>query len=92
VVGDSGTCQQRPHPKAGVYAVRQGPILWKNLHRVIHNRALREWKPQSGFLSLLNSGDDQAILEYKSCSAHGRWCWSLKDSIDRRFMNKHQDY
>jgi selenide, water dikinase len=100
VVGDSGTCQQRPHPKAGVYAVRQGPILWDNLRRSLqgytrgnnaHGKMLRQWKPQSRFLSLLNTGDDQAILEYKSFAAQGRWCWRLKDFIDRRFMSKHQD-
>lgn len=92
VVGDSGTCGPRPNPKAGVYAVRQGPLLWDNLRRAMHGQPLRQWKPQPNFLSLLNSGDGRAILEYKRHAAHGRWCWWLKDAIDRRFMEKHQDY
>lgn len=92
VVGDSGTCGPRPNPKAGVYAVRQGPLLWDNLRRAMDGRPLREWKPQADFLSLLNTGDDRAILQYKQRAAHGRWCWRLKDSIDRRFIEKHQDY
>lgn len=92
VVGDSGTCEPRPNPKAGVYAVRQGPLLWENLQRSMRGQSLREWKPQGDFLSLLNTGDDRAILEYKKRSFSGRWCWWLKDGIDRRFMAKHQDY
>lgn len=92
VVGDSGTCQTRPHPKAGVYAVRQGPVLWENLQRSLAGRPLSEWKPQRKFLSLLNTGDGRAVLDYKGWAAHGRWCWRLKDRIDRRFVEKHQDY
>lgn len=92
VVGDSGTCAPRPSPKAGVYAVRQGPLLWKNLQRSIDGRPLGEWKPQGDFLSLLNTGDGRAILQYKGRAAHDRWCWWLKDRIDRRFIEKHQDY
>ena len=30
-VGDAGTIIQSPAPKAGVYAVRQSPVLWHNL-------------------------------------------------------------
>lgn len=30
-VGDSGTIESDPAPKAGVYAVRQAPVLWHNL-------------------------------------------------------------
>lgn len=92
VVGDSGTCAPRPNPKAGVYAVRQGPLLWENIQHVLEGRPLGEWKPQRDFLSLLNTGDDRAILQYKGHAAHGRWCWLLKDRIDRQFMKQHQDY
>ncbi|WP_164100899.1 selenide, water dikinase SelD [Candidatus Laterigemmans baculatus] len=92
VVGDSGTCPSRPTPKAGVYAVRQGPVLWENLQRSLHGEPLRKWKPQRNFLSLLNTGDGRAVLDYRGWSAEGRWCWWLKDRIDRRFMAKHQDY
>ncbi|GIX00201.1 MAG: hypothetical protein KatS3mg111_3533 [Pirellulaceae bacterium] len=31
VVGDTGSIRGRSVPKAGVYAVRQGPILWRNI-------------------------------------------------------------
>ena len=91
-VGDSGTCQQNPTPKAGVYAVRQGPILWENLPRAARGEPLLEYQPQSGFLSLLNTGDGRAMMSYKGLTFHAAWCWKLKDAIDRRFMAMYQDY
>ncbi|MEX2122053.1 MAG: selenide, water dikinase SelD [Pirellulales bacterium] len=92
VVGDSGTCPERPTPKAGVFAVRQGPILWENIGRHLRAEPLLEYEPQSNFLSLLATGDGRALLSYKGFSFHGRWCWRLKDYIDGRFMDKYQDY
>jgi len=92
VVGDSGTDPEHPHPKAGVYAVRQGPVLWKNIAHALRGEPLERYEPQSGFLKLLSTGDRRAILSYKGFAAHGGWCWRLKDWIDRRFMTKYQDY
>lgn len=91
-VGDAGTIQHDRTPKAGVYAVRQGPILWGNLHREVFNRPLIEYQPQRGFLSLLATGDRRAILSYKGLTAVGGWCWRLKDRIDNRFIEKYHDY
>lgn len=91
-VGDTGTIQDSSTPKAGVYAVRQGPILFENIGRLLNGRPLREYVPQKGFLKLLNTGDGRAIGEYRGLTLHGRWCWKLKDAIDSRFMDKYQDY
>lgn len=86
VVGDSGTLIDHPAPKAGVFAVRQAPVLWSNLARIRRGRPLRTFRPQRGFLKLLNLGNGQALAEYRGLTAVGRWCWKLKDAIDRRFM------
>lgn len=91
-VGDSASCSEDPLPKAGVYAVRQGPVLRENLGRLLRGEPLRQYEPQRGFLSLLATGDRRAILSYKGLTFRGRWCWRLKDYIDGRFMDKHQDY
>jgi len=91
-VGDTGTIQGDATPKAGVYAVRQGPVLWDNLHRLLAGQPLRPYVPQRGFLKLLNTGDGRAIAEYKGRSFHAGWCWKLKDYIDGRFMDKYQNY
>ena len=91
-VGDSATIVGARVPKAGVYAVREGPILWENLNRVFAGQELVRYEPQRGFLSLLSTGDGQAIAEYKGFSGHGRWAWKWKDHIDRKFMRMYQDY
>jgi NADH dehydrogenase FAD-containing subunit len=90
VVGDSGTIRESPTPKAGVYAVREGPILWKNLARRREGRPLVPYRPQRGFLKLLNTGDGGAIGEFDGLSFQGRWCWALKDFLDRRFGDQYR--
>ncbi|MBI3838050.1 MAG: selenide, water dikinase SelD [Planctomycetia bacterium] len=92
VVGDSGTNVDSPAPKAGVYAVRQGPILWENLRRQLDGQRLLPYAAQKGFLKLLGTGDRRAILAYKGQSFHAAWCWKLKNRIDSQFMDKFQDY
>lgn len=85
-VGDTATIEKSPCPKAGVYAVREAPVLWRNIQRLLAGQQLVSYRPQRGFLSLLNTGDGRAILEYRRCSSHSRWAWALKNRIDQRFM------
>lgn len=91
-VGDTGTIESKNLPKAGVYAVRQGPVLWDNIRRVLWKRKLVDYVPQHGFLKLVNTADGKSIAEYGSRSFHARWCWWLKDRIDKKFMRMYQDY
>ncbi|MBW3600131.1 MAG: selenide, water dikinase SelD [Planctomycetes bacterium] len=91
-VGDTGTIAGRELPKAGVYAVRQGPVLWENIRRMLAGRPLAPYEPQRGFMKLLNTGDGRALGDWKGITFEGRWTWSLKDRIDGRFMDKYQDY
>lgn len=91
-VGDTGTMEDSPTPKAGVYAVRQGMVLWENIQRSLAGKPLEEYRPQSNFLKLFNSGDGRAIGEYKGVSFHTAWAWKLKDAIDTKFMAKYRDY
>ena len=91
-VGDSGTIRGSAIAKAGVYAVREGPILWENVGRALRGQKLREYRPQRRFLKLLNTGDGEAIGEYGGQFFGGRLMWWLKDRIDRKFMAMYQDY
>ncbi|MFM7846475.1 MAG: NADH dehydrogenase subunit, partial [Planctomycetota bacterium] len=86
VVGDAGTIERERLPKAGVFAVRQGPILWENIQRSLRGEPLIDYQPQRRFLQLLSLGDGRAIASYGRWSLSGRWAWLLKDFIDRRFM------
>lgn len=87
-VGDSGSVAGTPFPKAGVYAVRQSPVLWHNLKSLLIGGAMKSFTPQRSFLKLLNTGDGRAILIYRSLTIHARWCWILKTWIDRRFVRR----
>jgi pyridine nucleotide-disulfide oxidoreductase family protein len=89
--GDCGTLASHPDtPKAGVYAVREGPVLWQSLKAALQGGEPPRYVPQSGFLSILNTGDGRALLDYKGIVSHSRWAWRLKDRIDRRFMERYQ--
>ncbi len=92
VVGDSGTISGRETDKAGVFAVRQGPVLWDNLQRSITGKPLQTYDPQRDYLKLVNTADGKSIAQYKGRSFHAQWCWRLKDYIDRKFMKMYQDY
>ena len=92
VVGDTATLIENPLPKAGVYAVRQGPILWENIQRTFADHELVRYDPQRGFLSMLATGDGRAIGQFKGFSFQGGWVWKWKDRIDRKFMRMFQDY
>ncbi|MGB7345704.1 MAG: selenide, water dikinase SelD [Pirellulaceae bacterium] len=89
-VGDTGTVVGERIPKAGVYAVRQGPVLWENLHRLLKNQELTQYHPQRSFLKLLNYGNGHAIGQWKGFSFSGRWVMSLKQRIDTKFMRMYQ--
>ena len=89
-VGDSGSLEGASTPKAGVYAVRQGPVLWNNVRAFVRGEPLSRYEPQHDFLRLLNTGDGKALMDYKGWSAHARWCWRFKDYLDSRFMARYR--
>ncbi len=91
-VGDCAELENYPTThKAGVYPVRQAPILFYNLLETIKESGLRmkNYRPQKSYLRLLNLGDEKAIVEYKFFKSMGSMYWNLKDWIDRRFMEKY---
>jgi len=86
--GDVVDMVANPRPKAGVYAVRQAPILFANLQAVLLKQTLINYKPQDGFLSLLALGEKKATGSKSLLSFSGDWVWRWKDSIDRKFMDQ----
>lgn len=92
--GDCATLQHAPGtPKAGVYAVREGPVLAHNLRALVTQTVaqparLQEYHPQHDFLSLLNLGDGRGAGARNGIAFRGRWVQRWKDRIDRRFMQR----
>ena len=90
-VGDCATLSDHPEtPKAGVYAVRQGPYVTDNLVAALSGGRLRRYRPQGDFLTLLNLGDGAALGAKWGISFGGAWVMRLKDRIDRKFMRRFQ--
>lgn len=89
--GDAATQRNHPRPKAGVYAVRQGPILADNLRRYALDKPLRQHRPQRRFLSLVSLGERAAVADRGFWSLHGKWVWHWKDRIDQQFMRRFSD-
>lgn len=87
-VGDCAHMKHAPRPKAGVFAVRQAPVLTANLHHLMAGQGLQAFHPQADYLKLVSLGGKRAFGEKKGIGLSGRLMWRLKDKIDRDFMDQ----
>ena len=85
--GDCAVISTAPRPASGVWAVRAGRPLARNLEAACLGRPLRPWHPQPQALQLIGSHQDAAWARW------GSWrlgpsplLWLLKQRIDRAFM------
>lgn len=88
--GDCAHMQASPRPKAGVFAVRQAPVLTWNLKAALSGGPMRRFRPQTDYLKLISLGGQSALADKWGVPLSGRWLWRIKDRIDRKFMRMFQ--
>lgn len=87
-VGDCAHMAHAPRPKAGVYAVRQAPVLFHNLASSLSGGPLKPYIPQKDYLKLISLGKKSALGDRFGLTFTGPWVWDWKDRIDRKFMDQ----
>jgi selenide,water dikinase len=86
--GDCATQVADPRPKAGVFAVRAGPVLAQNLRAWLAGQPLVPFKTSRRYLALISTGRKHAVGSWGPFGWEGDWAWSWKDRIDRRFVDR----
>ena len=90
-VGDCARMGDAPRPKAGVFAVRQAPVLFGNLRAVLSGGKMQQFRPQKQYLKLISLGEKSALADKWGMRMSGAAVWRLKDRIDRKFMAQFHD-
>ena len=91
VSGDA--CSLGNNPRSGVYAVRHGAVLARNIPAKLNNRPLIPYHPQARALALLSTGNGNAVARYGNTGAShpllrpvlGAW----KDHLDTSYIARH---
>jgi selenide,water dikinase len=78
-----------PRPKAGVFAVRQGPVLAQNIRRRLVREPLLPFRPQCAWLALISLSDGRAIADKWGVAVCGRWVSAWKHRNDTRFVRRY---
>ena len=89
--GDVAAFGPRALEKAGVFAVRMGMPLARNLRHALCGLPLKAYRPQKHRLALISTGDRYAVASRGLLGFAGAWVWRWKDGIDRRFMQRFSD-
>ncbi|MDC1383514.1 selenide, water dikinase SelD [Candidatus Puniceispirillum sp.] len=89
--GDIATVINNPRPKAGVFAVRAGAVLSKNLRKKLFGKRLVGWSAQKRYLAIIGTSDGSAIASWGHFGFKAKIFLKLKYWIDRRFMEKYQN-
>ena len=89
--GDVASMEGLALEKAGVFAVRMGMPLARNLRNALLGKPLKTYDPQTRWLALISTGDRYAVASRGALDFAGKWVWRWKDWIDRRFMARFTD-
>ena len=86
--GDCGIISKSPRPASGVWAVKAGKVLAKNLEAICSGKQLQSWRPQRNAIQIIGTEKNEAWIKW------GKWqlgpsknFWKLKKRIDKSFMD-----
>ncbi len=88
--GDCVSLEGQSLARVGVYAVRESPILYRNLLAALEGGSLLNFEPQESFLLILNMGNGQGVFWKKNWVWKSRLAFLLKNYIDKKFMRRFQ--
>ena len=87
--GDVAQNAEKPTARAGVYAVREAPVLWHNILATLKQKKLKRFRPQRNYLNLIMDGHGRAIASRGwFYFPRSRLMWWLKNAIDKKFVTK----
>lgn len=85
--GDIAKMRHQPRPRSGVFAVRAGPTLAKNLRLALNKSPLKHVSQQSRYLSLIMLDNNDVIAIWGGFFISAKWLWPIKKWIDQRFIS-----
>ncbi|MGQ9425159.1 NAD(P)/FAD-dependent oxidoreductase [Gilvimarinus sp. F26214L] len=88
--GDCASMEGHDLPKLGVFGVRQAQYVHRNLLAGLDGEALRVYRPQQRYLSILNLGDGTGLSTWGGLWWGGRVPLILKNHLDRRFLRQYR--
>ena len=88
--GDCISFEPQPLDKVGVYAVRQNDILFHNLMSLAEagKNPLQPFESGGDYLQILNLGRETGVLTKWGLTFAGKFPFTIKDYIDRKFIEK----
>jgi selenide,water dikinase len=95
VFGTGDCIQLESHPdlaKNGVYAVREGRVLFHNVGDLLHERPLRPFVPQPRCRLIFNTADGEAILNWGPFAWKSAGARRLKKRIDDEWMRNFTEF
>lgn len=88
--GDCVATQSGHLDKVGVYAIREAPILYRNLLASLTGEGLQRFTPQKRYLLILNLGDGTGLATWGHWHWQSRLAFRWKDYLDRKFLAEFQ--
>jgi selenide,water dikinase len=75
--------------RVGVHAIRQGPILWRNIRSVLGDAGAQpsaRYEPEQKPLLILNLGDGTGLATWRGRARRNRLWMAIKERIDWQFV------